>query len=110
MNNGNLTDLSMAKLLSTANTYKVFLSLMPVLGLLQQLLSLLQFSIYQLLLQVLVLEHFIDVLQKKRAGGVNEMQQVKPVMSEPIYRIYCQSRAIMLLTKCAESEYQARYQ
>lgn len=44
------------------HNYKVFLSVVPFLRLLQQLLSLVQLGVHQLLLQVFVLYHFVYVL------------------------------------------------
>lgn len=49
--------------INCSNTYKILLPLVPLLCLLQHLLGLLQFGIHQLLLQLLVLEHLVNVLQ-----------------------------------------------
>lgn len=56
---------------SCSKTYKVLLPLVPLLCLLQHLLGLLQFGIHQLLLQLLVLEHLVNVLwgQSRAQGG-----------------------------------------
>lgn len=51
--------------------YKFFLSVVAFLGLLQQLLSLVQLGIHQLLLQIFVLHHFVYVLVGGSQGQRN---------------------------------------
>lgn len=51
--------------------HKILLPLVPLLRLLQHLLGLLELGVHQLLLQVLVLEDFVDMLQESRVGGVH---------------------------------------
>lgn len=53
--------------------YKFFLSVVAFLGLLQQLLSLVQLGIHQLLLQIFVLHHFVYVL----VGGFTRSEKYK---------------------------------
>lgn len=63
-----------------SKTYKVLLPLVPLLRLLQHLLGLLQFGIHQLLLQLLVLEHLVNVLP----GGTPRVREDPESSSSPL--------------------------
>lgn len=58
-----------------ASTYKVLLPLVSLLCLLQHLLGLLELGVHQLLLQVLVFEHFINVLQGEHTAVTSALPE-----------------------------------